>query len=87
MTASNFSASRRQLLAASLASVATLGTLGASNAAWAQDGQRVLRIGYQQGWLSILKQRGTLEKRSVCSVKRSAARLPLPGSRASAMPT
>ena len=63
MTASNFSASRRQLLAASLASVATLGTLGASNAAWAQDGQRVLRIGYQKGWLSILKQRGTLEKR------------------------
>ena len=63
MTASNFSASRRQLLAASLASVATLGTLGASNAAWAQDGKRVLRIGYQKGWLSILKQRGTLEKR------------------------
>lgn len=63
MTTSNFSASRRQLLAASLASVATLGTLGASNAAWAQDGKRVLRIGYQKGWLSILKQRGTLEKR------------------------
>src|SRR5574344_1354823 len=63
MTASNFSASRRQLLAASLASGAALGTLGASNAAWAQDGKRVLRIGYQKGWLSILKQRGTLEKR------------------------
>lgn len=63
MTASKFSSSRRHLIAAGLASVATLGTLGASRAAWAQDGSRVLRIGHQKGWLSILKGRGTLEKR------------------------
>lgn len=63
MTASKFSSSRRHLIAAGLASAATLGTLGASRAAWAQDGSRVLRIGHQKGWLSILKGRGTLEKR------------------------
>ena len=63
MTASKFSSSRRHLIAAGLASAATLGTLGASRAAWAQDGSRVLRIGPQKGWLSILKGRGTLEKR------------------------
>ena len=63
MTASKFSSSRRLLIAAGLASAATLGTLGASRAAWAQDGSRVLRIGHQKGWLSILKGRGTLEKR------------------------
>ena len=63
MTAPRASASRRHLIAAGLASAATLGTLGASRAAWAQDGSRVLRIGHQKGWLSILKGRGTLEKR------------------------
>ena len=63
MTASKFSSSRRHLIAAGLASAATLCTLGASRAAWAQDGSRVLRIGHQKGWLSILKGRGTLEKR------------------------
>ena len=63
MTARKFSSSRRHLIAAGLASAATLGTLGASRAAWAQDGSRVLRIGHQKGWLSILKGRGTLEKR------------------------
>ena len=63
MIASKFSSSRRHLIAAGLASAATLGTLGASRAAWAQDGSRVLRIGHQKGWLSILKGRGTLEKR------------------------
>ena len=63
MTASKFSSSRRHLIAAGLASAATLGTLGASRAAWAQDGSRVLRIGHQKGWLSILKGRGTLENR------------------------
>lgn len=51
--------SRRQLLAASLASAA----LGSSSLALAQQTSRTLRIGYQKGWLSILKARGTLEKR------------------------
>lgn len=60
---SKFSATRRQLLAAGLATAASLGTLGASSPAWAQSGKRVLRVGHQKGWLSILKQRGTLEKR------------------------
>src|SRR5574344_2531118 len=63
MTDLKFSATRRHLLAAGLATAASLGTLGASSSAWAQDGKRVLRIGYQKGWLSILRQRGTLEKR------------------------
>lgn len=30
---------------------------------WAQPQQRVLRVGHQKGWLSLLKGRGTLEKR------------------------
>jgi sulfonate transport system substrate-binding protein len=50
--------SRRQLLAAGLASAA----LGSSALALAQQATRTLRIGYQKGWLSILKGRGTLEK-------------------------
>jgi sulfonate transport system substrate-binding protein len=50
---------RRQLLAAALATTA----LGTSGAAFAQQPTRVLRIGHQKGWLSILKARGTLEKR------------------------
>ena len=50
--------SRRQLLAAGLASAA----LGGSSLALAQQATRTLRIGYQKGWLSILKGRGTLEK-------------------------
>ncbi len=58
------SLSRRQLLAA--AALAG-GTLAAHPAAWAQaaakPGGRVLRVGHQKGWLSILKARGTLEKR------------------------
>lgn len=55
--------SRRRLLASGAAAVAT--TLGATGTALAQSGStgRVLRIGYQKGWLSILKGRGTLEKR------------------------
>ncbi len=59
------STSRRRVLAAAASlSVAGLGMVG--GAAWAQapaGGKRVLRIGYQKGWLSILKSRGTLEKR------------------------
>ncbi len=55
--------SRRQLLTTSLSAIA-LGTAGATTStAWAQSGERVLRIGYQKGWFSILKGRGTLEKR------------------------
>ena len=51
---------RRQLLAATAASA----TLTSSLAAWAQKAPvRTLRIGHQKGWLSILKARGTLEKR------------------------
>jgi len=50
--------SRRQVLAAGLATAA----LAASSLALAQKAPRTLRIGYQKGWLSILKGRGTLEK-------------------------
>ena len=49
---------RRQVIAASLAGVA----LGGSGLALAQKPARVLRVGHQKGWLSILKGRGTLEK-------------------------
>jgi len=58
------SPSRRQVLRTALATTA-LGavTLGASVPALAQTGNRVLRVGHQKGWLSILKGRGTLEKR------------------------
>ena len=56
--------SRRQLLAA--AALAG-GALAAHPTAFAQAGAkpagRVLRVGHQKGWLSILKARGTLEKR------------------------
>lgn len=54
-----FSSTRRQLLAAGLATT----VLGGAGTAHAQSGKRVLRIGHQKGWLSILKGRGTLEKR------------------------
>ncbi|MFN9728723.1 sulfonate ABC transporter substrate-binding protein [Acidovorax sp.] len=54
-----FSLRRRQLIAASAAAALTATT----GAAWAQAGGRVLRVGHQKGWLSILKARGTLEKR------------------------
>ena len=50
--------SRRQLLTAAATSVL------ATSTAWAQSTTpRVLRVGHQKGWLSILKGRGTLEKR------------------------
>jgi len=57
---------RRRWLHTSLAAAAVLATTGA---AWAQGqgtaaaGPRVLRVGHQKGWLSVLKNRGTLEKR------------------------
>ena len=51
---------RRQWLATGLATTA-LAT--ASPMLFAQGGARVLRVGHQKGWLSILKSRGTLEKR------------------------
>ncbi|HVL46062.1 MAG TPA: sulfonate ABC transporter substrate-binding protein [Acidovorax sp.] len=56
-----FSLQRRHLLAASAATAAA----GAIPSAWAQasGAPRVLRVGHQKGWLSILKGRGTLEKR------------------------
>jgi len=50
---------RRRLLAAGLGAAA----LGISPLAQAQKPSRVLRVGHQKGWLSILKSRGTLEKR------------------------
>lgn len=55
--------SRRQLLS----SVAGVAALSSSSLTWAQQtpaaSSRVLRVGHQKGWLSILKSRGTLEKR------------------------
>ena len=64
---------RRSLLRGTAVAIATLaggatGLLGAGNAA-AQSAPattaatRTLRVGHQKGWLSILKARGTLEKR------------------------
>lgn len=50
---------RRQILAAAVATT----TLGATGQALAQKASRTLRIGHQKGWLSLLKARGTLEKR------------------------
>jgi sulfonate transport system substrate-binding protein len=50
---------RRHVLTAALASAA----LATSPLVFAQKPARVLRIGNQKGWLSILKGRGTLEKR------------------------
>lgn len=51
---------RRRLLASGLGAAAAW---AASGLAWAQKPERVLRVGHQKGWLSILKNRGTLEKR------------------------
>ena len=56
----HFSSHRRQVLLSGLAAAA-LGATGAT--AVAQAPARVLRVGHQKGWLSILKGRGTLEKR------------------------
>lgn len=49
---------RRTILAAGAAAA-----VAGSPIAWAQGTPRVLRVGHQKGWLSILKGRGTLEKR------------------------
>lgn len=57
------SLNRRQILTAAVATTA----LGGTGLAFAQGSapktQRILRVGHQKGWLSILKARGTLEKR------------------------
>jgi sulfonate transport system substrate-binding protein len=52
--------SRRRFLSVTAAASAAIGT---SFPAFAQKATRTLRIGHQKGWLSILKARGTLEKR------------------------
>jgi sulfonate transport system substrate-binding protein len=51
---------RRRVLATGAASAVLL---GGSTRLLAQAPARVLRVGHQKGWLSILKSRGTLEKR------------------------
>ncbi len=55
--------SRRRFLATAAAASTAIGTVGASFPAFAQKATRTLRIGHQKGWLSILKARGSLEKR------------------------
>jgi sulfonate transport system substrate-binding protein len=54
----SFNVNRRQILATGIAA----STLLASPLALAQKPTRVLRVGHQKGWLSILKGRSTLEK-------------------------
>ncbi|MDA8453388.1 sulfonate ABC transporter substrate-binding protein [Acidovorax sp. GBBC 3334] len=60
VSAGSADASRRQWLAAGLGAAAL-----AAVPAWAQQpaGDRTLRVGHQKGWLSLVKARGTLEKR------------------------
>ncbi|ALS63796.1 sulfonate ABC transporter substrate-binding protein [Pandoraea apista] len=65
-----FSAPRRRLLttgaaalACALAAPAVLAQSGATSATSAAGGGRVLRIGHQKGLLTLLKGRGTLERR------------------------
>ena len=53
---------RRFLVQAAVTSTAVV-TASTSLPALAQKATRTLRIGHQKGWLSILKARGTLEKR------------------------
>ncbi len=60
MTQALISSHRRQVVLSSLAAAA-LGATGGT--AFGQTPARVLRVGHQKGWLSILKGRGTLEKR------------------------
>jgi len=55
--------SRRQLLENTLVAAGATALAGATGFALAQKAPRVFRIGNQKGWLSILKGRGTLEKR------------------------
>ena len=59
--------SRRQLLSVASGTslstaLAATGLLTVGTSALAQTKNRVLRVGHQKGWLSILKGRGTLEK-------------------------
>lgn len=58
MSLSHQNLTRRSILAAGAAAA-----VAGSPLAWAQGAPRVLRVGHQKGWLSILKGRGTLEKR------------------------
>jgi len=55
--------SRRQFLETALTTASGITLAGATGFALAQKAPRILRIGNQKGWLSILKGRGTLEKR------------------------
>jgi len=55
--------SRRQFFSAVATASTAIGALSASLPVFAQKATRTLRIGHQKGWLSILKARGTLEKR------------------------
>jgi len=57
------SITRRDLFFHTSALAAAGSSLLTGNSAFAQSAQRTLRIGHQKGWLSILKGRGTLEKR------------------------
>jgi sulfonate transport system substrate-binding protein len=52
--------SRRHFLSVATAAATTVAV---PLPTWAQKSPRTLRIGHQKGWLSILKARGTLEKR------------------------
>lgn len=58
-----FDLSRRRYVLQVAATSAAFGILSKSLPALAQKTTRTLRIGHQKGWLSILKERGTLEKR------------------------
>jgi sulfonate transport system substrate-binding protein len=55
--------SRRRFIETALTTAGGAALVGATGVALAQKAPRVLRIGHQKGWLSILKGRGTLEKR------------------------
>lgn len=55
--------SRRQLLENIFVAAGATTLASATGFALAQKAPRVFRIGHQKGWLSILKGRGTLEKR------------------------
>lgn len=59
----NSGLSRRQLLENIFVAAGATTLAGATGFALAQKAPRVFRIGNQKGWLSILKSRGTLEKR------------------------
>ncbi|MCZ8096061.1 MAG: sulfonate ABC transporter substrate-binding protein [Acidovorax sp.] len=58
-----FSLQRRHWLATAATAVSAAAAIAAVPPAWAQSPSRVLRVGHQKGWLSVLKGRGTLEKR------------------------